>query len=78
MRRTITTFLLQEDSGAVTVDWVVMTAIVTALGALVTVLSLSLSAAQSPGFGIAKYTMSVGNPLAALASGAAYAALPRG
>ncbi|MGR3461948.1 MAG: hypothetical protein ACU0AX_07205 [Roseovarius sp.] len=38
MRRTITTFLLQEDSGAVTVDWVVMTAIVTALGALVMVL----------------------------------------
>jgi hypothetical protein len=38
MRKTITTFLLQEDSGAVTVDWVVITAIVTALDALVTVL----------------------------------------
>lgn len=38
MHRTITTFLLEEDSGAVTVDWVVMTAIVTTLGTLVTVL----------------------------------------
>jgi len=38
MRRTIATFLLGEDSGAVTVDWVVMTAIVTTLGTLVTVL----------------------------------------
>lgn len=37
MRSTITTFLLEEDSGAVTVDWVVLSAIVTALGASVTV-----------------------------------------
>jgi hypothetical protein len=37
MRRGIIGFFLTEDSGAVTVDWVVLTAIVTALGASVAV-----------------------------------------
>jgi len=37
MRGTIITFLLEEDSGAVTVDWIVLSAIVTALGTSVTV-----------------------------------------
>jgi hypothetical protein len=33
----IISFLVEEDSGAVTVDWIVLTAIVTALGTSVTV-----------------------------------------
>jgi len=41
MRAMITTFLLKEDSGAVTVDWVVLSAIVTALGTSVTLVFLN-------------------------------------
>ena len=37
MREAIIGFFSEEDSGAVTVDWVVMTAIVTALGTSVAV-----------------------------------------
>jgi len=35
MRAAILRFLIGEDSGAVTVDWIVLAAIVTALGASV-------------------------------------------